>query len=432
MSNLREIREIRELLGSDALLLPCKKGTKQPSIKWKNLTPRAMVKPDHLGRLRKAENIGVVLGIKSGGLCSIDIDKDEWVQPFLDKNPRLEATTQTKGKRGCNLWVRLKGDYPKTHNIKNRNETIGEFRAEGSQTIISGIHPSGCAYQFVRKTKPIELDYDCIVWPESWSAGGGTTPNTHHSSNYLNSKSSDLCSKSSILYNNNKTVPATHCDPVVNRIRARKLAVTALQRTHPNLTALYEVIIEPRFRAIVGARNAFLVKAVTFLYRAVGAQFILPLVGHFHTCNQAQFKDPLEQHLKEAQAMLEGVAETYLKELSENEREVYRALDERERNLFRICRDLALSGESEGKPIFYAPLTKFGQRLGLAGVQVQRDLKTLIGYGILEQVETGQQWQTGVKAQAGRYRYLLNAPKPLTVTPPEVTEAPGNKILSAS
>ena len=107
--------------------------------------------------------------------------------------------------------------------------------------------------------------------------------------------------------------------------------------------------------------------------------------------------------------MLKGVAETYLQEMSEAERVIYLALEEREQTLFRICRDLALCGESEDKPpfVFYVPLTRFGQRLGLAGMQVQRDLMTLIGYGFIEQVEKGRQWKEGQRANAGRYRWLV-------------------------
>jgi hypothetical protein len=171
-------------------------------------------------------------------------------------------------------------------------------------------------------------------------------------------------------------------------------------------------MVEGRFRAIVGGRNAFLVEAVPFLYRAVATEFILPLVGHFYRCNRALFNDPLEDHMKEGQAMMDGVAASYLEELSEEERVIYLALTEREQNHFRICRDLALYSESEDKPllVFYVPLTRFGQRLGLAGMQVQREIQTLMGYGIIEQVEKGEQWKAGKKKpMAGRYRWLLQS-----------------------
>tara|TARA_Y100000588_G_scaffold27780_1_gene27141 strand:- start:233 stop:841 length:609 start_codon:yes stop_codon:yes gene_type:complete len=195
---------------------------------------------------------------------------------------------------------------------------------------------------------------------------------------------------------------------VLERIKARKAAEASFKRSYPLLVDIYDTHIESRFRAIAGGRNAFLVEAVAFLYRAVAPQFILPLVQHFYLCNQPLFNDPLQAHMREAQAMLEGVVETYLRELGEGESAIYQALEEREQTLFRLCRDLALCGESKDKPplVFYVPLTRFGQRLGLAGMQVQRNIQTLIGYGILEQVEKGQQWQKGQRSNAGRYRYI--------------------------
>ena len=195
---------------------------------------------------------------------------------------------------------------------------------------------------------------------------------------------------------------------MLERIQARKAAEASFKREHYKLVDVYSTLIESRFRAIAGGRNAFVVKAVSFLYRAVSPKFILPLIQHFYLCNSLLFNDPLETHMLEAQAMLKGVAPTYRKELSEDERNIYLALEEREQNLFRICRDLALCGESADKPplVFYVPLTQFGKRLGLDGKQVQRDIQTLIGYGIFELVEKGQQWKEGVRVKATRYRYV--------------------------
>ena len=402
------IATIRDLLGPDVLLLPCGKGTKKPTIKWGNLTAADMSDPKHLSALNRAGNIGVALGHVSGGLCSVDIDDDGWVEPFQQKNPTLRDTTCTRGARGCNLWMRIEGEYPRTHHIKQDGEGVGEFRADKCYTIISGTHPSGSQYQYLNETKPIALPYQSLVWPESGEAKHTT------SSVSLNTQYSILHPISSILYNNGTPTSATNTDSVLERIQARRSAVASFKHTHPALVEVYSTLIESRFRGIVGGRNAFVVEAVPFLFRAVAPQFILPLVSHFYRCNQPLFNDSMEAHMQEAQAMLEGVAETYLQELAEAERVIYQALEEREQTLFRICRDLALCGESEDKPplVFYVPLTRFGQRLGLAGMQVQRDLMTLIGYGIIEQVEKGRQWKEGQKANAGRYRYVLATPTP--------------------
>jgi hypothetical protein len=106
--------------------------------------------------------------------------------------------------------------------------------------------------------------------------------------------------------------------------------------------------------------------------------------------------------------MMEGVSASYLNDLGEGEKAIYTALTEREQNLFRLCRDLALANaEKGGRCAFFAPMDKFGWRLGLRGMQVGRDLKTLEGYGIIRCIERGKLWAKGAKAMASTYAWLV-------------------------
>jgi hypothetical protein len=43
---------------------------------------------------------------------------------------------------------------------------IGEFRAEGGQSVIRGIHKDGCPYRWLCSEVPIEIDFGEINWPE--------------------------------------------------------------------------------------------------------------------------------------------------------------------------------------------------------------------------------------------------------------------------
>ncbi len=160
-----KLQRLCALLGPQALLIACRKRTKQPTTKWRHLTIADMSDSAHLSRLNRATNIGVVLGRVSGGLCSIDIDDDKLVEPFLKRNPVLRDTLRTKGQRGCNLWIRIEGEYPRTHHIKQDGATIGEFRSDGSYTIISGQHPSGCQYQFIKEARPREISFNQLQFP---------------------------------------------------------------------------------------------------------------------------------------------------------------------------------------------------------------------------------------------------------------------------
>jgi Bifunctional DNA primase/polymerase, N-terminal len=160
------ISQLLELLGP-ALLLRWRSGSKGGSRKWKDLRLSDMNDGAYLAKLEKAGNIGVALGAVSNGLVTIDIDDDDRVEPFLDANPLLKDTLRTTAQRGCNIWVRCVGEYPRSCKLKDQfGNEVGEWRADGNQTIIAGTHPSGCAYRFVVEKPVITIDYKAIIWPE--------------------------------------------------------------------------------------------------------------------------------------------------------------------------------------------------------------------------------------------------------------------------
>ncbi len=167
--NSDPVKRLLELLGPDAVLLPVWTKQKRPKIeKWTELTIKDMQCPKHLHLLRMS-NIGVLLGKASGWLCSIDIDSDELVPEFLRANPLMKQTLQSKGQRGQNFWVKIKGEYPSTKKIKRNDVAIGEWRADGSQTVIHGTHPCGQPYQILQHTAPVEIAFEQIQWPKGWS-----------------------------------------------------------------------------------------------------------------------------------------------------------------------------------------------------------------------------------------------------------------------
>jgi P4 family phage/plasmid primase-like protien len=159
------IKEIMALLGSRAVLLPVAIGKKSPIRNaWQNTTLDESLEPQYQKQLI-AGNVSVLLGRPSNGICSIDIDDDEAVEPFLDLNPRLRESLRTKGARGCNIWVQIKGSHPKGYSIKTKEESkFGEWRADLMHTVIAGRHPDGHDYSFVVKSKPVAIHFDEIIW----------------------------------------------------------------------------------------------------------------------------------------------------------------------------------------------------------------------------------------------------------------------------
>lgn len=161
-----DIAELRRLLGDDVVFLgwPLRsKGTNKP---WGHITSSDMT-PDYLESL-VGGNIGVALGVVSGGLTAIDIDQNERVGPFLKGNPRLAETLQTHGARGRVFWLRMASSaYPQRTRklISSSGEHCGEFRSNRHQSIIFGLHPgTGRPYQFIHKAKPLVVDFESIDW----------------------------------------------------------------------------------------------------------------------------------------------------------------------------------------------------------------------------------------------------------------------------
>ena len=155
------------------VLLPIPRGEKGPKFTgWQKLTLDDMT-PEHLARLNHGSNIGVLLGRASSGLCTVDVDDNEQLERFLSVNQRLRQSLISRGARGGNIWIRIKGAYPPSGKIKTANgEPFGEFRADGSQTVIYGTHPSGIGYRNNGR-KVIEIQFDEIIWPDGLSLPWG-------------------------------------------------------------------------------------------------------------------------------------------------------------------------------------------------------------------------------------------------------------------
>ncbi|RBP41468.1 P4 family phage/plasmid primase-like protein [Roseimicrobium gellanilyticum] len=161
------IESLRELLGPDVILLPISAGTKYPVIcGWQKTDVSEMENPCYLRDLSESGNTGVLLGDPSGGLCTIDIDSDDEVEPFLALNPRLRTTLRSKGARGEQLWVRMTSPYPAPIKfVTEAGNAWGEWRSTGNQSVIQGTHPSGNQYSFVHRAPPIEISFEDIHWP---------------------------------------------------------------------------------------------------------------------------------------------------------------------------------------------------------------------------------------------------------------------------
>jgi putative DNA primase/helicase len=198
------LQKLYDIFGAGVVFLPLPKGSKQPLIKkWQNITFADTQKPDYQKALEhcveRGGNIGVLLGPASEGLISVDWDRDELVDPFIALCPKLASTTRTKGKRGCNFFLRIKPGtpYPNSQSSyalrDSDGEKCGEWRCgggdKGAQTIIFGVHPDGPIYQVQVENQPVELVFDAdLKWfwpfdaPKPTKNGGAAKPGADPSS----------------------------------------------------------------------------------------------------------------------------------------------------------------------------------------------------------------------------------------------------------
>ncbi|MHA3771603.1 phage/plasmid primase, P4 family [Verrucomicrobiota bacterium sgz303538] len=159
---------VERLLGTDAVLIPIPAGQKAPKVKgWNQLRLEDTRTEEYRRELSKG-NIGVLLGDPSNGLCAIDIDSNEAVEPFLKLNPMLAETVRSKGARGEQIWLRIKGEAPQLTKLRTLDrKDWGEWRATGGQSVIHGTHPNGMPYHVVCEGPIATLTFEQIIWPEN-------------------------------------------------------------------------------------------------------------------------------------------------------------------------------------------------------------------------------------------------------------------------
>lgn len=98
------------LLGREVVLLPIPRGKKGPEFAgWQKLTfdQSKERRAELIGAVRRGGNIGVLLGPASSRLLALDLDDDNLIDEWISSHPWLANTLRSRGKRGCQFWLRL-------------------------------------------------------------------------------------------------------------------------------------------------------------------------------------------------------------------------------------------------------------------------------------------------------------------------------------
>ncbi|MDB0056357.1 bifunctional DNA primase/polymerase [Akkermansiaceae bacterium] len=388
-------------LDAQAVLIPIRKGSKASAVRgWSRLKFKSTQALTFQKRLTAAPAIAVCLGSQSEGVCSIDFDNDSALAEFMALNPSLQNSLTTAGKRGCNIWLKVTGDMPRTKVLKRGDEPLGEWRSTGGYTIICGLHPEGSAYRVLVNLPPISLAFDEIIWPEEWTTPEvvplSPSPPLSQSSEYsLPSK----VSKASLYH-----APQS----LIERDRQAQEARKKLAQNSA-LSRFYERYVTRSFTPKQGSRNGSLVAMVTFLFHTVGRTRLIELVTAFHQINYDIFLDPLTQHMNEATSHLEALEADFLTKLSPNELAIVQQLPSQHLEAFRICRDLAHAERAESPAgEFFISFNELADRLTTSPSQAGRVIEALISLEAFEVITKGQRYQKGRKSSATRYRWLVD------------------------
>ena len=423
-----ELKEISGLIG-ETVLIPIKAGSKAPAFKgWNKLTASSRHDEELQKKLRSHGNVGVLLGEASDGLCTIDIDHDAEVERFLQCNPRFRETLQTRGNRGANLWIRIIGNRPRLKTLQRNGEPWGEWRGDGAQTVIQGIHPTGKPYVYVKKAPPIEISFGEIQWP----VGVAFVGQKHQSVLFGEVEGEPLASgvssssESSVILcdsaDSERSMPSMLLYDTLHR---SSLAVEAFKsrnrfaEKYPRLETCYADWIERNHNPVQGQRNTNLIQIVTFLFHCLSPEMVLIFAEQFYDRNQVIWKDSRDQHMKEAKSHLNKLLDQYEGSLPAPEADLYKELSPGAKTAFRIARDLASRKMKEtGEASFFLSCQNLGDRTKLDSTQANRILKSLLGAGVIEIKEKGKPWSTGKKGVATTYRWLYSVAERTEDTPP--------------
>jgi hypothetical protein len=170
MTGLRKLQQLYALFGPRTVFLPVQAETKKCfREEWQNTIWETTQQPDYQLKLI---NGGVAVLFGPENLAGLDCDTEERVTEFLELNPQVSQTLQTRGARGRTFHFRIRGNYPKLLcKLKTTDgQKIGEWRGADGYTVVSGIHPdTGESYKILVEKPPLLIDWITLTWPAHWN-----------------------------------------------------------------------------------------------------------------------------------------------------------------------------------------------------------------------------------------------------------------------
>ena len=177
-------------------------------------------------------------------------------------------------------------------------------------------------------------------------------------------------------------------------------------KENPGIKSTWEIHIERGLEIDFSKRNESLVKLIARCFHRFSNDQILFLAAAFHEIYKPFFKDSIDQHMMEAEAMLKSLQNSYLKDFPE-EQTMYQSLPADIQGIYRICRDLAQNDQKIPKPFFALSGNELGKRLGTTRSIAGTMLTQLASILIIQIQEKGEAWAAGKNAKANLWKWML-------------------------
>ncbi len=194
--------------------------------------------------------------------------------------------------------------------------------------------------------------------------------------------------------------------------QARAKAERAIAKLSPPLARIFKnyLLSKPVNR---GQRYAFLLKVIPPLFTVISVGVLTDLLRLHHQWQTGTWSSPIDQHMREVEAMITDWAcnDYRAKQLSEHERQIYDSLRlDRYREAYRILRDLSMRAEASAP--FFMSCAELAARLGCHRDTAHETLKELRAERVIEKAEEGQIWRKGSRPRATSFCWLEPLPAP--------------------
>ena len=187
MKTKPNLKDINRVLTKRPVLLPIPRKQKGPHLNgWTTFKYEDTQNSGYQAVLANSVNIGVLLGSPSCNLCAFDFDTEAALDDFLSSNPVFANSFRVHGARGAQIYAYIDGQRPEAvrHLLVDASSPlavgakppdsqglckIGEFRAEGGQSVLIGEHLNSTPenpiwYQWPVDAPPITYSFNQIIW----------------------------------------------------------------------------------------------------------------------------------------------------------------------------------------------------------------------------------------------------------------------------